>query len=254
MLRSTTLASAAALCLATLGLAAPAMAQSADAWTWTGPYVGLNLGYGGGDFKYPFSGTTDAAGTNPVTGRARQSSSGVLGGGQAGYNYQMPNGLVLGLETDIDAADIGGSSSFNSATGTGTFTSAGVNSRINYLGTVRGRIGRPMYDGRFMPYVTGGFAYGGVRNSANFTCTTCATSSFATNTQTQTGWTVGAGAEYALDRHLSVKVEYLYVDLGSQNLSNGAGEISVPGAGLFNSNIIEKTNANVVRAGLNFRF
>ena len=249
MLRSTILASAAALGLAFVGLAAPAMAQSADTWTWTGPYVGLNLGYGGGDFKYPFSGATDAAGTNPLTGRARQSSSGVLGGGQAGYNYQMPNGLVLGLETDIDAADIGGNSSFNSATGAGTFTSAGVESRINYLGTVRGRIGRPMYDGRFMPYVTGGFAYGGVRNSANFTG-----GGFATNTQTQTGWTVGAGAEYALDRHLSVKVEYLYVDLGSQNLSNGAGEISVPGAGLFNANIMEKTNANVVRAGLNFRF
>jgi outer membrane immunogenic protein len=248
MLRSVTLVSA-ALGLASLGLAAPALAQSADTWTWTGPYVGVNLGYGGGDFRYPFSGTTDAAGTNPLAGRARQSSSGVLGGGQVGYNYQMPNGVVLGLETDIAAADIGGNSSLFSATGQGAQTAAEVSSRINYLGTLRGRIGKPMFDGRFLPYVTGGFAYGGVRNSVNFNG-----AGFGADTQTQTGWTVGAGAEYALDRHLSFKVEYLYVDLGSQNLAGPGNTFSAPAAGLFNANIMENTNANVVRAGLNYRF
>jgi outer membrane immunogenic protein len=247
MFRNVTLASATALGVVSLGLGAPALAQSADTWTWTGPYVGVNIGYGGGDFKYPFSGT-DAGGTNPVTGRARQSSSGVLGGGQLGYNLEMPNGLVLGLETDIDAADIGGNSSF-SANSLGPQTSASVDSRINYLGTVRGRVGRPMYNGRFMPYVTGGFAYGGVRNNASF-----GGGNFATNTQTQTGWTVGAGAEYALDRHLSFKVEYLYVDLGSQNLTGPGSTFNAPAAGVFNANLREQTNANVVRAGLNYRF
>jgi len=248
MLRTVTLASAAALGLASLGLAAPALAQSADTWTWTGPYVGVNLGYGGGDFKYPFSGTTDAAGTNPAAGRARQSSSGVLGGGQVGYNFQMPNGLVLGLETDIAAADVGGRSSIFSASSGGQ-TAGDVSSTINYLGTVRGRVGKPMFDGRFMPYVTGGFAYGGVRNSANFTG-----GGLATNTQTQTGWTAGAGAEYALNRHLSFKVEYLYVDLGSQNLTGPGSTFNAPAIGLFNANLREQTNANVVRAGLNYRF
>jgi outer membrane immunogenic protein len=249
MLRSVVLASAAVLGVASLGMAAPALAQSADTWTWTGPYVGLNLGYGGGDFKYPFSGTTDAAGTNPAAGRLRQSSSGVLGGGQVGYNYQMPNGLVLGLETDIDAADIGGNASLSSTGSLGAQTADDISSRINYLGTVRGRIGKPIFDGRFMPYVTGGFAYGGVRNSANFNG-----GGFATNTQTQTGWTAGAGAEYALNRHLSFKVEYLYVDLGSQNLTGPGNTFSAPAVGLFNANLREQTNANVVRAGLNYRF
>jgi outer membrane immunogenic protein len=248
MLRRVALASAAALGAASL-MAAPAFAQSADAWTWTGPYVGVNLGYGGGDFKYPFSGTTDRGGSNPVTGRARQSSSGVLGGGQVGYNLEMPNGLVLGLETDIDAADIGGDSSLNSTAGFGAQAAGAVQSRINYLGTVRGRIGKPILDGRFLPYVTGGFAYGGVRNSANLDG-----GGFATNTQTQTGWTVGTGAEYALDRHLSFKVEYLYVDLGSRDLSNNFGAFNAPGLGLFNADVRENTNANVVRVGLNYRF
>jgi outer membrane immunogenic protein len=254
MARSVTLASAAALAMASLGLAAPAFAQSADAWTWTGPYVGVNVGYGGGDFKYPFSGTTDAAGTNRVAGQARQSSSGVLGGGQLGYNYQMPNGWVLGLETDIAAGDIGGKSSFYSAAAAGNVTTSGLDSKINYLGTLRGRIGKPMFDGRFMPYVTGGFAYGGVRTNASFNCTTCANvGAFSSGTQTQTGWTAGAGAEYALTRHLSFKVEYLYVDLGSQNLT-GAGTFNTPGGAVYNASLREQTNANVVRAGLNFRF
>jgi len=254
MLRSVTLASAAALGLASLSLAAPALAQSADTWTWTGPYVGVNIGYGGGGFQYPYSGT-DAGGINPVAGRARQSSSGVLGGGQAGYNFQMPSGLVLGLETDIAAADIGGNASLYSTGSLGAQTAGDIDSRINYLGTVRGRFGKPMFDGRFMPYVTGGFAYGGVRNNAGPTCATCATSSgFATNIQTQIGWTAGVGAEYALDRHWSFKVEYLYVDLGSQDLTGPANTFNAPGISLYNASLREQTNANVVRAGLNFRF
>jgi outer membrane immunogenic protein len=239
-----------------MALAAPAFAQPADAWTWTGPYVGLNAGYGGGDFNYPFSGTTDSAGTNPVAGRLRQSSAGALGGGQVGYNFQGPQGLVFGLETDIDAADIGGRADLYSSDSGGTFTSGGVESKITYLGTVRGRVGVPMFQGRFLPYVTGGFAYGGVRNRAGFGCSTCSTGSgFATGDRTQTGWTVGAGTEYALDRHLSFKVEYLYADLGSTDLSGDlGGAFTAPGVSLFNASVREKTDANLIRAGVNFRF
>ena len=252
MFRSLAFASAAA---ALLGVAAPAFAQPAgDAWNWTGPYVGLNAGYGGGDFKYPFSGTTDQAGTNPVAGRLRQSSSGPIGGGQVGYNVQGPGGLVFGLETDIDAANIRGRSSLSSIDSAGNFTSGGVESKIDYLGTVRGRVGAPMFEGRFLPYVTGGFAYGGVRNEVGFNCTACANGGgFATGTQTQTGWTAGAGAEYALDRHLSFRIEYLYTDLGSRDLTGGGG-FNAPGVSLFNADVREKTDANLMRAGVNFRF
>jgi outer membrane immunogenic protein len=252
MFRKLTLASAAALTLA-----APAFAQPADsgAFTWTGPYVGVNAGYGGGDFKYPFSGTTDSAGTNPVAGELRQSSSGPLGGGQVGYNFQGPGGLVFGLETDIDAANIRGRSSFFSSDAAGTDTAARLDSKIDYLGTVRGRVGAPMFEGRLLPYVTGGFAYGGIHNRAGFDCTTCSSAAgFASDSYTGTGWTVGAGTEYALDRHLSLKVEYLYTDLGSRDVSNDFGAFSAPGVNLFNASERVKTNANLIRAGLNFRF
>ncbi len=110
-----------------------------------------------------------------------------------------------------------------------------------------------MFDGRVVPYVTGGFAYGGVKSSASYNCTSCVASGFSTPTNTQTGWTAGAGAEYALTHHLSMKVEYLYTDLGRDTIANGA-DYSVGGANLYNASVSEKATANVMRVGLNYRF
>ena len=231
-----------------------ALAQSASEITWTGPYVGVTLGYGGGNFKDSLSGTTDAAGTGLATGWLNQSSSGVLGGGQVGYNYETPSGIVFGLETDLSAADIGANTSLSNISGAGSTTSGALSSKIDYLGTVRGRVGKAMFDGRFMPYLTGGFAYGGVKSTTAYGCTGCAVTSFATPTLTQTGWTAGTGAEYALTRHLSMKAEYLYTDLGRDMIATNATEFSVGGANLYNANVSEKATANVVRVGLNYRF
>jgi outer membrane immunogenic protein len=237
-----------------LAVTAPALAQTAGDINWTGPYVGVNLGYGGGDFKYGASGTTDAAGSNPVTDHLHQSSSGVIGGGQIGYNHELPNGVVLGVETDLAASDIGAKTSFSSLDGAGNTADANISSKIDYLGTVRGRVGKAMFDGRFMPYVTGGFAYGGVKASAYSNCSSCVATGFSTPTNTQTGWTAGAGAEYALTPHLSMKAEYLYTDLGRDNIASGAGPYSLGGANLYNANVYDTATANVIRVGLNYRF
>lgn len=243
---TSTVAAAAALA------AVPALAQDNDVGTWTGPYAGLNLGYGGGSFKYPFSGTTDAAGTNPASGRFRQDSSGVLGGVTLGYNYESKNGVVLGLETDADASDLGGRTSVSEFPAAGASVDSAFSSHVDYLGTVRGRIGKAMLNNRLVPYVTGGFAYGGVRTASNAGGPNG--DGFLSGNQIQTGWTVGGGAEYALNRHLSVKVEYLYVNLGQADLTGTGGTVAGPGFSLSNSNIAEKTDANVVRVGVNWRF
>ncbi|HZK99371.1 MAG TPA: outer membrane beta-barrel protein [Caulobacteraceae bacterium] len=246
MLRSLLIGSAIAA-----ALAAPALAQSApETYDWTGPYVGVNLGYGGGDFRYPFSGTADIAGKNPVAGGLRQSSSGVLGGGQIGYNFEMPNGIVLGAETDLGASRIQGRSSYSSLDSLGDATSDALRSRIDYLGTVRARVGEAMFGGRFVPYLTGGFAYGGVRTDA----ATSPGSSFESARSTQTGWTAGAGADYALTRHLSFRAEYLYVDLGRTALASDATRFSVPGADIYGASVQERANANVMRVGVNYKF
>jgi outer membrane immunogenic protein len=252
MIRKLCLASAATLAAA---VAAPAFAQETPT-TWTGPYVGLNLGYGGGDFKYPYSGTTDAAGTNAINGRLKQDSSGVLGGVTAGYNYETPNGLLLGLETDIAASDLGGKANYYGVQSAGT-GAADVSSNIGYLGTARARVGKAMFGNRFVPYLTGGFAYGSVRTEANYACGSCSgytSAAYDSPYHPQTGWTVGGGAEYALTRHLSMKAEYLYVDLSDRNLDYGGGQFAGPGFAIYNTNLGEKTDANIVRVGLNWRF
>ena len=173
-------------------------------FTWTGPYVGIN-GFGRSDFSAPFaSGSFD--------------TSGGLVGGTLGYNYQMGQ-AVFGIEGDIDASWIKGD------TACGGLSCEVKNS---WLGTVRGRLGYAA--GRFMPYVTGGAAFGDIKTSI---------SGLGSANETKTGWTVGGGVEAALSGPWSAKLEYLYVDLGSGGSIAGADA---------------KFQTNIVRAGLNYRF
>lgn len=165
----------------------------------------------------PFSWTGFYIGANAGYGwgtAGNQSPDGFMGGLQGGYNLQFAGSpLVAGLETDFDWSGI----------------SAGAFS-VDYFGTVRARLGFA-FD-RVMAYATAGLAYGqGQFEVAGLS-----------NTQTHTGWTIGAGAEFALDRNWSARAEYLYVDLGSSTYSSLFGPASVGYDG------------NVVRAGVNYRF
>ena len=100
---------------------------------------------------------------------------------------------------------------------------------------MRGRLGYAA--DRFMPYITGGAAFGDIKAS---------TPGFAYACRTETGWTFGAGLEAALAANWTAKVEYLYVDLGSFNCGIDCG------AGLVTNNVSFKTN--ILRAGVNYRF
>ena len=104
--------------------------------------------------------------------------------------------------------------------------------RNDWLGTARGRIGYAF--NQFLPYFTGGLAVGNLNASIP---------GVGSSSNTNTGWTIGAGVEVALTRNWSVKAEYLYVDLGSFDCT-GCGT-APPGVGL---------TTNVVRGGVNFRF
>ena len=239
-----------------LALAAPALAQDPGAQSWTGPYVGVNVGYGGGQFGYPFSGTSDIGGTNRVSGQVTQSSSGVLGGVQAGYNYQIPsNGFVVGLETDINASDIGAKTNESAINSQASLPSGGLQSRIDYFGTLRGRIGEPVLGGRILPYLTGGFAYGGVKALSGASCAACLSGAGPYGgVSTQTGWTVGGGAEVALTRRLTMKVEYLYVNLGQQAVGTTGRQLNTFSGPVYNSALSENATANLVRVGMNYHF
>ncbi len=221
------------------------VASPVPAFSWSGFYLGVNLGYGGGQFSYPFAFTgSDGGGFG---GTASVTSGGVLGGGQVGYNWAFANNFLLGFETDFDGADIRGKVGLNASgfSGPGTLSVSG-GSKIESLGTVRGRAGYA-FD-RFLVYATGGFAYGQVNSEVDIAVPNGGGLAIS-GTPLRTGWTVGGGFEYAITNNLTVKTEYLYVNLGNDDaLYNGLilGDV--------NANVHQKTTANIVRAGLNYKF
>jgi outer membrane immunogenic protein len=180
-------------------------------YNWTGFYIGIN---GGGGFGRSAWDSTGGFNT-----------SGGLVGGTVGYNYQA-GAAVFGLEGDIDWADINGT--------TNNGCPLGCKTRDDWLSTVRGRLGYAA--DRFMPFVTGGAAFGDIKTS---------TPGFAGATSDRAGWTVGAGLEFAFAPNWTAKAEYLYVNLGKFNCGISCG--------VFATNNVSFTT-NLVRAGVNYHF
>jgi outer membrane immunogenic protein len=132
-----------------------APAVVAPVFSWTGFYVGINGGYGGNEYKYPFQAPIVSS-----SGEATLNSSGFLAGGQMGYNWQAGS-WVFGVEADIQWSNIKGELDASANTPLGALAlSAG--SELEWFGTVRGRLGYT-WD-RLMVYGTGGFAYGSVNS------------------------------------------------------------------------------------------
>ena len=178
-----------------------------QAYNWTGAYVGL---YGGGGWGHSNTSAPFASSSN---------LSGGVAGGTLGYNYQVGQ-AVFGVEGDLGWSNIQGSA----ICGAGFSCST----RNDWLGTVRGRLGYAV--DRFMPYVTGGAAFGDIKTSV---------AGVGDARSTKAGWTLGGGIEAAIAGPWTAKVEYLYVDLGR-------------GGSILGSDA--NFHTNIVRAGLNYRF
>lgn len=193
-----------------VGKAMPYVAPLQD--RWDGFYAGIN---GGGAFGSSY---WDLAGNSFNT-------AGWLAGATLGYNMQF-NRMVLGLEGDFDIADISGNAAINGC-------AAGCSIRSNAMGTARARIGYTV--DRFLPYFTGGIAYGHLR---------MAEVGFGTTSKWQAGYTVGAGMETVLVPGWTVKGEYLFVDYGNFSCSPVCGTPA------------QKVDyyTNIWRLGMNYRF
>jgi outer membrane immunogenic protein len=165
--------------------------------SWIGPYIGGNLGYGWGDVSNN--------GTQP---------SGVLGGLQAGYNWQSGS-IVYGLEGDLQL------SSADDTFAPWKFSNP-------WFGTARGRVGYAFNN--VLLYGTGGLAFGELKGQGfGFS-----------ESHSSVGYTVGAGAEFALNQNWSAKIEYLYVDLSEKHFT----VTGLPNGYQFST----------VRVGVNYRF
>ncbi|MGA2943026.1 MAG: outer membrane protein, partial [Xanthobacteraceae bacterium] len=185
----------------------------APAWNWSGFYLGVNGGYGFGNTSWDGGvGSFDA--------------NGGLAGGTIGINYQIGQ-LVLGAEGDFDWQDLSGSTSAAACGG------VNCNTKTDYLGTFRGRVGYA-FD-RIMVYGTAGGAVTDVK--ANL-------AGFPSTSNTELGWTAGAGIEGAITDNLTAKIEYLYADF--ENTSCPASSCGIT------TNVGLKEN--IIRAGLNWKF
>ena len=176
----------------------------AAVYNWTGFYLGI---VGGGAWE-----------DNSIDTKMK----GGFVGGTAGYNWQTGN-VVFGLEADAAWADVSASA-------------FGLSSKIDALGTVRGRIGWAVNNVLF--YGTGGYAW--IDNKL----TLSALGLSASDTKFRSGWTVGAGVEAFFAPQWSVKGEYLYRSLGGETYFSGIG---IP----FNTGT---DSFHTVQVGVNYHF
>lgn len=229
------------------GKAAPVFVPP-PTFSWTGPYAGLNLGGGWIERRrhYWLDAWSSAWGWNNNS----NNNSGVVGGGQIGYNYQLSPLFVVGVETDIQGTSIGGNRNNNNwgwGWGGGDFNRVSV----PWFGTVRARVGLSLLDSRLLIYGTGGFAYGEVDRVA--------LGWWDNNNGVRGGWTAGGGVEWAFLPNWSAKIEYLYTELQGNNNNNNwwIAPIVFPGvlpAGAWGSNWSRRANLSTVRAGVNYHF
>ncbi len=195
----------------------------------------------------------NASGVGTAYGKARSDTSGVIGGGQIGYNWQIGK-IVLGFEADIDGSGQNSSGTVFCpiATCRGVIASATANDSVQDFGTFRGRLGYA-YD-RWLVYGTGGASWQNVKESYSVSAAGVGTPLFSSNT-THFGYAVGGGVETMLwNNHWIGGVEYLYLDSGTF----GIGTSSLAAVPLAPAGSTLSTNGhfqnNVVRARLSYKF
>jgi outer membrane immunogenic protein len=208
------------------------------AFTWTGFYVGVQAGYTWGEddnnitfLGVPFGGTSGDL-------------DGFVGGAHAGFNYQFGS-IVVGLEADIEGVATDNDGVIFTGPGNGllageTLTADG---EVDFQGSLRARFGFA-FD-RALIYATGGFAF--VNFSSDFTFNngagTVLTQSFE---DTEWGWTLGAGIEYAITNNFTARVEYRYTQLDGID-NNGAFNT----LGFASSS---EPEFHTIRAGVSYKF
>lgn len=225
-LKSLLLASTVALVAATGAQAAdaivyeePAPVVVAPSFTWNGAYLGGQIGYGWG--KSQVSGD--------LNGNVKP--DGFLGGIYAGYNFDLGNSVVLGIDGDVSYND--------QSKGTNIYFDdvivGSAKTDLRWSGAVRARAGYAV--DRFLPYIAGGVAFGEVKNSV----TTIGGFSDS-ESKTHTGWTAGAGVDYAATDNVILRLEYRYTDYGKKDYSFDGIDVR------------NKFKTNEVRLGIAYKF
>jgi outer membrane immunogenic protein len=217
---------------------------------WSGWYAGLNAGADWGTENVAWTAAPSLGGFNPLGATDVNISSpgaaralGFTGGGQAGYNFQFQS-VVVGGEVDLEYAGLNAGRSFLSTNFLNPYTQS---MQTNWLNMWRGRIG--VVTGPWLVYATGGLALAPVNFTDNFLGLHGVGPINSSSTSFRAGLAAGAGAEYAIMRGWSVKLEYLHVDLGT--------ETDAAASAIFPTAIITHTHSvteNIARVGFNYHW
>ena len=225
---------------------------------WSGLYAGIHGGFGSGTFDYPMKYSEELYCPSVDTSCDRPNdpsisdydfgaditSSGFFGGVQGGWNW-VHDSMVLGIEGDIARSDINGELEFYSDTANTTISG---HSTVDWIGTARVR-GGFLAMPELLLYATGGLAWGSVSSEYEF-------DGFGPEsddtTESHMGWTIGGGLEYMITDALSLKTEYLYIDLGEEEILDYSSSC---GKGVIcNLSIDQDISFHTIRAGLNWHF
>jgi outer membrane immunogenic protein len=231
-------------------------------WTWTGFYIGGNVGYSRSRFSTDTLYRDLTFGTPLSAETTSTRHYGALGGGQVGFNWQWGMWLA-GIETDLQQAH---QRVWKSSACAGAICNPAVpfeapvtllhQNNLDWFGTVRGRLGATITPSA-VAYVTGGFAYGEIEHVGTIYGTGVdAFGNFIANgnnfisRQTRVGWTAGAGLEARLLGNVTGKVEYLHIDFGT----DFAPAVSPLNARPIAVDLRSRITEDLVRVGLNYKF
>jgi outer membrane immunogenic protein len=203
-------------------------------YTWTGFYLGANVGGGWSTANSEFS----TAGFPSFAG-VDNHMAGVIAGGQVGYNWQSGS-WVIGAEADFQYSGMKGGISAPCPAG---LCAANFDQNMPWFGTARARLGYA--SAGWLIYATGGYAY--ARLETNASASAGGLSAGVESSENRSGWTAGGGIEVAFAPSWSAKVEYLYMDFGSR-------DNSWVFTGLPTITDSTRLHTNIVRGGVNYRF
>ena len=260
---------------------------------WTGFYAGLNVGggigtstgvqtngYGAYDPVSQTYGMPWGFASPYRSGSATLNQGGIVGGGQVGYNYQVGQNMLIGAEADFQGTSIQGSgTAFGFASAQATVSNnvthyqegmVSTNAGLNWIGTVRGRVGY-LVTPSLLLFGTGGFAYGNTWANVSsyglhwhpFNANVPADivfPSYQSINNVSVGWTAGGGAEWMFLQNWSAKVEAIYYNLGSQNVTGQYSPLLNERytQSLFAFIAAARTNVTyngiIARAGVNYHF
>jgi outer membrane immunogenic protein len=227
-------------------------------FSWTGWYIGANAGYGWGESTSPAISSNVLDPANPFDNFFPSlKPRGFIGGGQIGYNWQVNPNWVVGLEADFQGADIKASGAnslvFTSALLPPLTVTESLSEKLEFLGTVRGRLGYAA--GNWLFYGSGGVAYGDVKSTIGVSASIPGVSAAISGSRSETrvGWAAGGGVNYAMTQNWILGVDYLHYDLGRPSVTvvDPAGVILTPGGFVSAS---QKVGGDIVRGVINYKF